>query len=147
MSDHKFFKHLRDAHDRQLQLGKRLIKASQPEERIELRQKFYEAYFPHMIAEEASIFPLIKGHDDEDIKQDVLESLQEHHIGKIILREFMNLKVDSDVFTVKIKVLDELNRHHIYEEENKIYIHLKKLCSDKELDKIFKQYEEAEDKA
>jgi hemerythrin superfamily protein len=147
MSEHDFLKHLRKDHDKQKKLGEQLVDASQPEERKRLRQQFYESLYPHMIGEEDSIFQLLTGADDEDAKQDGLEGLQEHHIGKIVLRELMELDLQSNVFRAKAKILDELNRHHIEEEEEAVFGHLKKLCSDQELDRLFNQYEQSEEGA
>jgi len=147
MAEHPFLKHLREDHEEQKKLGKQLIEAQSPEERKEMRQKFYEELYPHMVGEEASMFKRLKDADDEEIRADALESLQEHHVGKLVLRELMDLNTDSEIFKAKAKVLDELNRHHIEEEEKEAFEHLQKLCSDQEMSELFEQYEQAEDKA
>ncbi len=147
MAEHPFLKHLREDHEEQKKLGKQLIDASSPEEREKMRQKFYEELYPHMVGEEASMFKRLKGADDEEIRGDALENLQEHHVAKIVLRELMDLETDSEVFKAKAKVLDELNRHHLEEEEKEAFKHLQKLCSDQELSELFEQYEQAEEKA
>ncbi len=147
MAEHDFLRHLREDHREQMRLGKQLTEAKDPQERERLRNEFYESLYPHMIGEEASIFELLKDSDDEEAKDDGLEGLQEHHVGKIVLKELMDLSLDSEVFKAKAKVLDELNRHHIDEEEEDVFGHLKKLCSEQELDKLFEQYEAAEAKA
>lgn len=147
MSEHKFLEHLRKDHEEQKNLGKKLSEAKDPDEREKLRQRFYESLQPHIIGEEASIFPRLKESDDEEARDDGLEGLQEHHVAKLVLRELMDLEPNSDIFKAKAKVLDELNRHHIEEEEKDVFRHLKKLCSDEELDKLFQQYEKAEEGA
>lgn len=147
MSEHEFLEHLRKDHEEQKNLGKKLSEAKDPDERESLRQRFYESLHPHIIGEEASIFPRLKESDDEEARDDGLEGLQEHHVAKLVLRELMDLEPDSDIFKAKAKVLDELNRHHIEEEEKDVFRHLKKLCSDEEMDKLFQQYEKAEEGA
>ncbi|MFW5641048.1 MAG: hemerythrin domain-containing protein [Thermodesulfobacteriota bacterium] len=147
MAEHPFLKHLGGDHEEQKKLGKQLIDASSSEEREKMRQKFYEELYPHMVGEEASMFKRLKDADDEEIRGDALENLQEHHVAKLVLRELMDLETDSEVFKAKAKVLDELNRHHIEEEEKEAFEHLQKLCSDQELSELFEQYEQTEEKA
>lgn len=147
MSEHEFFNHLREDHEEQKKLGQQLVSASGPDERKRLRQEFHDSLNPHMIGEEASMFKLLKDAGDDEARQDCLESLQEHHVGKVVLRELMELDPTSEIFRAKAKVLDELNRHHIEEEEEDIFEHLKKLCSDQKLDELFQQYESAEENA
>ncbi len=147
MSEHDFLKHLRQDHIEQKNIGKKLVDATRPEEREKLRQQFHDILLPHMVGEEASIFAMLKNCDDKDAKDDGMEGLQEHHVAKLVLRELMKLDVQSDIFKAKAKVLDELNRHHIEEEEDDIFGHLNKLCDTPKLDSLFKKYEEAENKA
>jgi hemerythrin-like domain-containing protein len=143
--DHEFLKHLKKDHDEQKQLGKRMSEATAPGERERLRRKFHDSLYPHLVGEEASIFKRLRQVEDEKAKEHCLENLQEHHVAKIVLRELMALDTGSDIFNAKAKVLDELNRHHIEEEEGKIFGHLKRLFDRQELDKLFEQYEKAEE--
>ncbi len=144
---HPFLKHLKEDHEKQKALGKKLSETTDPAERAKLRQEFHDELYPHMIGEEASIFKRLKQADSEEVRDDALEGLQEHHVGKIVLRELMELKTDSDIFKAKAKVLDELNRHHIQEEEEDIFQHLQNVCSKEELSRLFEQYEKAEENA
>jgi len=145
MSEHKFLLHLREDHQEQKELGRKLVEAKSSEDRQKLRQQFYIALYPHMVGEEASMFKLLSEADDEEVKDDALEGLQEHHVAKIILREIMEIDTQSAIFKAKAKVLDEINRHHIEEEEEDVFGHLKKMCSEDQMDELFEKYEKAED--
>jgi hemerythrin superfamily protein len=147
MSEHEFLQHLREDHEEQKKIGKQLTEAKDPAERDRLRKQFYDSLHPHMIGEEASIFQRLKDSGDEEARDDGLEGLQEHHVAKLVLRELMDIETQSDIFKAKAKVLDELNRHHIEEEEKDVFEHVKKLCSEKEMDQLFENYEEAEEGA
>lgn len=147
MSQHPFIKHLLQDHDKQRSLGKQLVDTSSADERKTLREEFYDALYPHMVGEEASFFSDLRNSNDQDVKDDALEGLQEHHVAKIVLRELMDMSTEGDLFKAKAKVLDELNRHHLEEEEEDIFPYLQKNFSADELDSLFKRYEAAEDKA
>jgi len=147
LSEHEFLKHLKEDHKEQKRLGKELIGAGDSKERKRLRKQFHESLYPHVIGEEVSIFKRLSKTDDDEVREDGLEGLQEHHVAKILLAELMDLDPEDKIFKAKTKVLDELNRHHIKEEEGKIFDHLQKLCKDEELDSLFEQYEKGEEKA
>ncbi len=142
---HEFLKHLKQDHDEQKQLGKRMAEATASGDRKRLRRKFHDSLYPHLMGEEASIFKRLQQVDDEEAKKDCLENLREHHEAKIALRELMALEAESGVFQAKAKVLDELNRQHIAHEEGKIFGHLERLCDKQELDRLFEQYEKTEE--
>jgi iron-sulfur cluster repair protein YtfE (RIC family) len=142
---HEFIQHLKEDHEKQRELGKRLIEATDPAQREELRKKMYEETYPHMIGEEASIFTFMQNSADEEARQGAMEAVQEHHIGKIVLRELMDLSLDSEVFKAKAKVLDELNRHHMDEEEEEHFPWLEGNRSADQLQKLFDRYEKAEE--
>lgn len=144
---HEFIQHLKEDHEKQRDLGQRLAKATDPKERDQLRKRMYEEVYPHMIGEEASIFPFMKKSGDAKAKDGAMEAVQEHHVGKIVLRELMDLSLESDVFKAKAKVLDELNRHHMDEEEEEHFPWLEGNCSAEQLGELFERYESAEEEA
>jgi hemerythrin-like domain-containing protein len=59
----------------------------------------------------------------------------------------MDLSLDSDIFNAKAYVLDELNRHHMEEEEQTHFPMLEKMAGADKLQRLFEQYEEAEKRA
>lgn len=143
---HKFIQHLKKDHDKQRDLGAQLKREKDPGKRETLRQQFHEALYPHMMGEEASIFDRMqstqgKPHDE------ALKAVQEHHVGKVVLRELMDLTLDSEIFNAKAYVLDELNRHHMDEEERSHFPMLESMTSEDQLDELFEAYEKAEKQA
>ncbi len=144
MTEHALLEHLRKDHAEQKEIARRLIEAGDPQERLRLRRQFRDALVPHILGEEASIFERLQRGDDPEARDDALEGLQEHHVAKFVLRELMDLDPEAETFRAKSKVLDELNRHHIREEEDHIFKHLQRLCDDRELDRLFERYEQGE---
>lgn len=143
---HKFIMHLKKDHKKQRELGKQLKSIESPEQREKIRNQFYEELYPHIMGEDASIFSYMKSRGGKTNEQ-ALKAMQEHHVGRVVLRELMDLALDSDIFNAKAYVLVELNRHHIDEEEKKHFPTLESEASKQELDDLFEQYKDAEKKA
>jgi iron-sulfur cluster repair protein YtfE (RIC family) len=141
---HEFIEHLLEDHEEQRQIGEQLRTAKDPQEREELRKEFYEALYPHMIGEEASIFPYMQEAGGE-AQEEAMGAVQEHHVAKLVLRELMDLTVDNDIFKAKASVLDEMNRHHMEKEEEIHFPMLERMADEDQLDELFDQYEEAEE--
>jgi len=144
--EHKFIQHLKKDHEEQRKLGEDLRKAKKEEVREKLRKEFYKTVPPHMDGEDASIFKFMASKEGK-AKEQALNAMQEHHVGKLVLRELMDLNIHSDVFNSKTYVLDELNRHHMEEEEEEHFSLLTELADDKKLDELFEIYKSAEEKS
>ncbi len=144
---HEFLNHLKEDHVKQKELSKKLIGATDPKMREELRQQFHDELLPHILGEEASIFPFLVECKDPKAHEHALVSLEEHAVAKNALKDFMKCSPGDDTFKAKIKVLDELNKHHIEEEEKDDFGALTKQCDKACLDKLYEQYEKAEEKA
>lgn len=141
---HEFIEHLLEDHEAQRRLGAQLRTTKDPQQREELRQEFWEELYPHMIGEEASLFAYMESAGSE-AKEEALKAVQEHHVAKMVLRELMDLDVEGDTFMAKAYVLDELNRHHMEEEEETHFPMLQRMAQKEKLDELFEQYEEAEE--
>lgn len=143
---HAFIEHLKKDHQEQRKLGARLREAKDPEERERLRDEMYEALYPHMEGEDASIFAYMDSAGGE-ARTKAQRAMQEHHVAKMVLRELMDLALDGETYDAKGYVLDELNEHHMKEEEETHFPHLQSMASEQKLDELFEQYEHAEEKA
>ncbi len=74
----------------------------------------------HAVIEEQVFYPAVKGISD-DLKDHVLESLEEHHVVKWLLDELVSLDADAERFNAKVTVLIENVRHHVEEEETEFF--------------------------
>jgi len=96
----------------------------------------------HSQIEESIFYPAVQ--KLEDMKDMVLESVEEHKQVKTLLREMANLDGDSEKFEPKLKVLKENVEHHAEEEEEgKMFPKLRKLMSRDELEQLGQQLESA----
>ncbi|MGZ8375160.1 MAG: hemerythrin domain-containing protein [Nitrospira sp.] len=73
----------------------------------------------HAELEEKLIYPAIREQIDEDEKMN--EALEEHHLVHVLIKELKKLKPKDAVFQAKFKVLGELVKHHIEEEEAEMF--------------------------
>jgi len=74
----------------------------------------------HAAIEELAFYPAVKG-ISADLKDHVLESLEEHHVVKWLLDELLGLDPEAERFDAKVTVLIESVRHHVEEEETEFF--------------------------
>ena len=96
----------------------------------------------HTHIEETVFYPAIAKNDE--LKDMVLEALEEHKQVKTLLREMENLTSDSEKFEPKLKVLIENVLHHaVEEEEEKMFPKIRKLMNPTALDQLGQELEAA----
>jgi hypothetical protein len=82
----------------------------------------------HARIEETIFYPEMEEH--EDLRDMVLESLEEHKQMKTVLREMSKLSPSSEKFKPKFKVLkDDVEHHAEEEEEEKMFPKIRKLIN------------------
>ena len=86
----------------------------------EVVDQIIEELSVHAVIEEQVFYPAVKGISD-DLKDHVLESLEEHHVVKWLLDELVSLDADAERFNAKVTVLIENVRHHVEEEETEFF--------------------------
>ncbi|HEY2815457.1 MAG TPA: hemerythrin domain-containing protein [Acidimicrobiales bacterium] len=82
----------------------------------------------HAAVEEMAFYPFVKGINDE-VTDNVLESLEEHHVVKWQLSELDGLSSEAERFDAKVTVLIENVRHHVKEEEKDMFPRVRKALS------------------
>lgn len=73
----------------------------------------------HAELEEKLIYPAIREEIDEEELMN--EAIEEHHLVHVLIKELKKLKPKDEVFQAKFKVLGELVRHHVEEEEGEMF--------------------------
>ena len=96
----------------------------------------------HAAIEEQVFYPAVKG-ISEDLKDHVLESLEEHHVVKWLLDELVSLDPEAERFDAKVTVLIENVRHHVEEEETEFFPEVREALGRKVLGEIGELLEEA----
>src|SRR4030095_1505349 len=79
----------------------------------------------HATVEEELFYPAVRQNiEDEEGIMD--EADEEHHVAKVLIAELENMTGDEEHWDAKFKVLAESVRHHIKEEEGKMFKEAKK---------------------
>ena len=99
----------------------------------------------HARIEETIFYPAMEEHDE--LKDMVLESLEEHKQMKTVLRELGKLSASSERFKPKFKVLmDDVKHHAEEEEEGKMFPKIRELIKGDELEQLGEELEAAKHK-
>lgn len=113
--------------------------------REELFAKVKTEIIPHQEGEEKVLYPaLLK---NEETKDDALESIEEHHVAKLVLRELDSMNKDSDKWLAKLKVFKEIVEHHIEEEEDDIFKDTRKAISDDQMKSVIENFKKEKEAA
>jgi hemerythrin superfamily protein len=88
----------------------------------------------HAGAEEGKVYPVLDKQDHNGSN----ECLEEHHLIKILIEELSGMHQINDKVDAKMKVLSEVVKHHVNEEENKYLPELEK--SGEDLDELGEEF-------
>lgn len=100
----------------------------------------------HTWIEEKIFYPAAR-EADPDTKDDVLESVEKHHVVLWMLSELKDLDPADERFDAKMTVLMENVRHHVEEEENEWFPDVRKAMGRNRLTELGEQMEAAKKKA
>jgi len=86
----------------------------------DLRDAIIEALSRHAGIEETVFYPAVR-EQVRGTESTVLESLEEHHVVKLVLREVEDMDPSDERFVAKMTVMMENVRHHVKEEEREMF--------------------------
>lgn len=115
------------------------VKATEDSEHQELFEQIKKELEVHTHIEETVFYP--KMQEEEELKDIVLEGIEEHHQVKIFLRELSSLTEDSEKFEPKLKVLIEDVTHHVQEEEGQMFPKIEEIFDESTLEALGEQLE------
>lgn len=132
---------LKEDHDRVDQLFQK-VKADEDGDHTGTFQQIKAELDVHAHIEEAIFYPKLVEEGDEELKDIVLEGIEEHRQAKMFLRELANLTDDSEKFKPKLQVLMEDIEHHVQEEEGEMFEMVQKQFDEATLEELGTQMEE-----
>lgn len=86
----------------------------------------------HASIEEQVFYPAVRARAEE-LGNDVLNALEEHHVVKLVLAELDGMPPESERFDAKVHVLMDNVRAHVMEEESELFTAVKKAFRPQEL--------------
>lgn len=89
-----------------------------PERKKELVKQICTELTIHASIEEEIFYPACKGEIEEDLLH---EAYVEHDGAKVLIAELDASQPDQEFYDAKVKVLSELIKHHVKEEERRVH--------------------------
>jgi len=133
---------LKEDHEKVKALFEEAEGTEDPTERNRIFSEIQAELETHARIEETVFYPAMQEH--EDLKEMVLESIEEHRQIKTLIKEIDKLKSDSEKFEPKMKVLMENVEHHAEEEEEgKMFPKIREICSQEDLAELGTELEAA----
>ncbi len=98
------------------------------------RQQVVERAFreleAHTKIEEEFFYPAVQTKADDEGRELIRESCEEHHVVDVLMSEMKRLEPDNPEYAAKFTVLMENVKHHADEEEKELFPQAKKLLRD-----------------
>lgn len=104
----------------------------------DLTAKIISELSAHMESEEKVFYPRLE--EDEEAREKILESYEEHHVAKGVLKELGKTSKSDERLQAKLKVMKELVDHHIEEEEKHVFKAARKFLNKEESQKIAEKF-------
>lgn len=90
----------------------------------------------HMEGEEKHFYPALR--QTEETHNVVLESFEEHHVVKLLLREIERIQV-NEKWVAKLSVMKENVQHHLQEEEEELFGKAQEILGKEKTEQISEQ--------
>ena len=114
--------------------------AKETAQMAELGATIIEELEVHATIEEEIFYPTISGASDE-IREVVVEGIEEHNVVKQLAEEVKLLSPDDETWAAKMKVMIENVEHHAEEEESELFPQVRKAMDDATLTELAERLE------
>ena len=103
----------------------------------------------HSQVEESIFYPALKSKTKKGTEpsDEVLEAYEEHANVKDMIKKLESLEPSDETYNAKLQVLSELVKHHVKEEETKMFKQARRLLSESELKTLGEKIELAKERA
>jgi hemerythrin superfamily protein len=136
---------LKQDHERVKELFERGRQTEDKKQQKQIFKQIKSELEAHTRIEETIFYPAMAEH--EELKEMVLEAIEEHKQVKTMLREMAKLSSNSEKFKPKFKVLkDDVEHHAEEEEEGKMFPKIREVIIRAELEQLGEELEVAKHK-
>ncbi len=105
--------------------------------RLELLQEIADELRVHTQLEEQVFYPAFKEAGKKEETDMYFEAKEEHKaLEETVIPDLENTEVDSEAFAGRAKVLSEMVKHHVQEEEKEMFVKARKLLTDAQLQEL-----------
>jgi len=111
---------LRKDHEKVKNLFRNFESAEESKEKGQIVQQAIAELEVHAAAEEKVFYPAVRK-DSPDAASNLDESLEEHHVMRLLIEELKVMSPEDERFDAKFTVMAENVRHHIKEEEAELF--------------------------
>ena len=132
---------LQEDHQRVQALFEQVKGSENERQHQQLFKKIKSELETHTYIEEKVFYPAVKKQDD--LRDQVLEAVEEHLQVKTLLRAIERLTSGNDRFDAKLSVLMDDVEHHVQEEENEMFPQVEAKFSSEELEELGREMEAA----
>jgi hemerythrin superfamily protein len=133
------FASLKADHQKIATLFSQAEKAQDDQQKRQLFEQIKTELEIHTEIEETVLYPALREY--EELKEYVLEAVEEHRQVKTLLQEIERLTDGSEKFDAKLKVMKENIEHHVEEEENELFPQAQQVLSQDELAELTQDME------
>jgi hemerythrin superfamily protein len=139
---------LKDDHKQVRSLFRKFEQAGDDAEATKGRlvDEILEALTVHTYIENEGMYPAVR-ELVPDLEDDILESLEEHHVADVLCTELAVMTPDQEHFDAKVTVLIENVEHHIEEEEGEWFPQVREALGRNQLQEIGNRLLELREKA
>ena len=88
----------------------------------------------HTVIEETILYPVLK--KEKETRDITFEGFEEHDVAKRLLEEMAMMEVTSEIWTAKLKVLQESVEHHVEEEEKEMFKDARDVLSKEQIEDL-----------
>ncbi|HTW85533.1 MAG TPA: hemerythrin domain-containing protein [Candidatus Sulfotelmatobacter sp.] len=111
---------------------------------VELAREIEQKLSLHLAIEERLFYAQLRKRAEEQEQQvDVFEAYTEHAVARALMEMLRSGRKPDEKFKAELQVLGESVKHHVEEEESKVFSVAKKLLDAEELDAIGASWERA----
>jgi len=115
---------------------------------VELAREIESKLSLHLAIEERLFYAKLRSRSEQEEQQvDVFEAYTEHEVAKRLIEMLRPRRKGDARFKAELQVLGESVKHHVEEEESKVFGVARKLLNKDELDAIGASWEKAKQRA
>jgi hypothetical protein len=134
---------LKADHRKVQSLFKEFENAEGKTDKVSILKTILEELTLHTIAEERLVYSRIGESSDQDEQEKVYEAFEEHEAAQNLISQLSKFTGDEENFEAKVKLLEEMIKHHVTEEELDLLPKLDE--SREELEELGREFQDEKD--